>query len=76
FERARLIAAGKERLAAKIEHASRSQGDGAGFDILSFDATGAERLFGFQVEPRLFALAGPLSTTCRLSASSYLATVA
>lgn len=44
FERTRLIAAGLERLAAKIEHVSVKQGDGAGFDILSFDDDGRERL--------------------------------
>ncbi len=111
YERARLIAAGMDRLAAKVEHTSRKHGDGAGFDILSFEDSGTERfievkttkygretpffvsrnevavseslaprfylyrLFGFRVEPRLFTLAGALSTTCRLSASSYLATV-
>lgn len=111
FERARLTSLGREPLAAKIEHTSRSQGDGAGFDILSYEETGAERLievkttkygretpfyvsrnevavseshaphyhlyrlFGFRVEPRLFTLAGALSATCHLSASSYLATV-
>jgi hypothetical protein len=111
FERARLIAAGNERLAARIEHTSRMQGDGAGFDILSFDETGAERLievkttkygretpffvsrnevavsesrsahyhlyrlFGFRADPKLFTLTGALSSTCRLSATSYIATV-
>jgi hypothetical protein len=44
FEQARLIRASRERLASKIDHLSRTQGDGAGFDILSFEATGAERL--------------------------------
>jgi hypothetical protein len=111
YERARLIAAGMERLAARIEHTSRKHGDGAGFDIMSFEESGAERLievkttkygretpffvsrnevavsetqarhyhlyrlFGFRLEPRLFTLAGALSATCRLSTSSYLATV-
>jgi hypothetical protein len=111
YKRARLIAGRMDRLAARIEHTSRKQGDGAGFDILSFEESGTERfievkttkygretpffvsrnevavseslapryhlyrLFGFRVEPRLFTLAGALSTTCRLSASSYLATV-
>jgi hypothetical protein len=111
YEQARLVALGMDRLAAKIEHTSRKLGDGRGFDILSFDESGAERLievkttkygretpffvsrnevavsesraphyylyrlFGFRAEPRLFTLGGALSTTCRLSASSYLATV-
>lgn len=44
FERARLILAGRESLAAKIEHTSRIRGDGDGFDILSFEESGEERL--------------------------------
>jgi hypothetical protein len=111
YERARLVRAGKERLAAKVQHASLTQGDGAGFDILSFDVSGAERLievkttkygretpffvsrnevavsearssqfqlyrlFSFRRDPRLFTLAGAISSTCQLSASNYLAAV-
>ncbi len=44
FERARLIKAGKESLADRIEHTSAQRGDGAGYDILSFEANGKERL--------------------------------
>jgi len=44
FERARLVAAGEESLAADIEHVSKTRGDGDGFDILSYEASGAERL--------------------------------
>ncbi len=44
FERARLIHAGKEALAAKIEHTAKVRGDHAGYDILSFEVSGAERL--------------------------------
>ena len=44
FERARLLAAGKESLAAQIEHVSVKHGDGAGYDILSFDEDTRERL--------------------------------
>jgi len=43
FERARLISAGKESLADQIEHVAETQGDGAGFDIRSFEADGADR---------------------------------
>ena len=110
FERARLLIAGREALAGRIEHTSRVRGDGEGFDILSFEESGKERLievkttkygretpffvssnelavsdsradeyhlyrlFGFRLAPRLFTLAGALGSTCRLSASSYLAT--
>lgn len=44
YERARLIHRGKEGLAARIEHTAKVRGDYEGYDILSFDETGAERL--------------------------------
>lgn len=44
FECARLIHAGKEALAAQIVHTARVSGDHAGYDILSFEISGAERL--------------------------------
>lgn len=44
FERARLIHEGFEALAGKIEHVARTRGDHLGYDILSFDKTGEERL--------------------------------
>ncbi len=44
FERARLIHEGREALAGKVEHVARTRGDHLGFDILSFDKVGAERL--------------------------------
>ena len=44
YEKARLTAANCEKLAEKIEHTSIDQGDGAGFDILSYETNGAERL--------------------------------
>lgn len=43
-EHQRLWEAGEGRLADKIEHVSRSQGDGLGYDILSFETDGRERL--------------------------------
>jgi hypothetical protein len=44
YERARLINAGAEKLASRIEHVSKEKGDGAGFDVLSFEKSGDERL--------------------------------
>lgn len=44
FERRRLTALGKERLASKVEHVSETQGDGLGFDVLSYDEDGAKRM--------------------------------
>lgn len=43
FEQARLINARRHKLAEKVEHVSVTRGDGGGFDILSFEDTGAER---------------------------------
>jgi hypothetical protein len=44
FEQARLISADRENLASKIEHIPTTKGDGWGYDILSFETTGQERL--------------------------------
>jgi hypothetical protein len=44
YEIARLTYAGKDRLASQVEHVSETQGDGMGFDVLSFEETGEERL--------------------------------
>ena len=43
YEARRLHEAGARTLANRIDHVSQTQGDGAGFDILSFDADGRER---------------------------------
>ena len=42
YERERLMAAGKDSFADRIEHVSVDQGDGAGFDICSFDLSGSD----------------------------------
>jgi len=44
FERARLIHEGHEVLAGKVEHVAKTRGDHLGYDILSFDTSGEERL--------------------------------
>jgi hypothetical protein len=44
FERARLLKLRKDGLAGRIEHTSRVRGDGEGYDILSFEDCGRERL--------------------------------
>jgi hypothetical protein len=43
FERVRLERAGQGRLATQVEHVAATQGDGLGFDVLSFEADGRER---------------------------------
>ena len=42
-EKSTLIAAGRLDLARKVRWTSREDGDGAGFDIRSFDASGREK---------------------------------
>ncbi len=44
FERERLRRAGKRRLADRIEYVAESRGDQFGYDILSFESSGRERL--------------------------------
>jgi hypothetical protein len=44
FERRRLEEAGKPMLAKGVERISESEGDGAGYDIKSFETDGTERL--------------------------------
>ncbi len=43
-ERERLIRCGHENLASRIEHTAKVKGDHEGFDILSFEANGREKL--------------------------------
>jgi hypothetical protein len=57
FEQYRLTKEGRDRLAAKVEHVSKTQGDGLGFDVLSFDADGAERYI--EVKTTTFAKETP-----------------
>ena len=44
LERRRLRNAGKSKLADAVEHVSKTRGDGLGYDILSFETSGKERL--------------------------------
>lgn len=44
FERRRLEEAGQLRLAAEVEHVSATKGDGAGYDVRSFEEDGRDRL--------------------------------
>jgi len=43
LETKRLNAAGQKQLANRVEHASTAQGDGLGYDILSYETSGQER---------------------------------
>ena len=56
FERARLLAERQDRLAAQIEQVSQTRGDHEGYDVLSFETDGRERLI--EVKTTAF---GPLT---------------
>jgi len=43
FEHWRLNSLGAHKLADRVDHVSKSKGDGLGYDVLSFDADGKER---------------------------------
>lgn len=60
FERFRLRHAGHDKLAKRVEHVSRTLGDGAGFDVWSFEVTGQEHFIevkttAFSAETPFFA---------------------
>ena len=42
FEVARLVRAGQDRLAARVDRVSETRGDGLGYDVLSFETSGRE----------------------------------
>ena len=82
FEVARLAHAGKEGLAGKVERVSETRGDGLGFDVLSFDESGRERLievkttaFNFRKQPKLFCTQGPIDQAFGLEPSQFVARV-
>ncbi len=61
YEIARLLAAGKDRLAAKVERVSETRGDGLGFDILSFEHDGRDRLI--EVKTTAYGASTPFFVT-------------
>ena len=61
FEQFRLSSLGLDRLAGKVEHVSKTQGDGLGFDVLSFDPDGREKYL--EVKTTAFARETPFFAT-------------
>lgn len=60
-EARRLHTAGKKTLSERVEHVAETQGDGLGFDILSFENSGKERLI--EVKTTSFGEATPFYVT-------------
>lgn len=61
YEHWRLVKEGKPRLADRIEHVSRTKGDGLGYDIHSFDTTGRDRFI--EVKTTSFGVKTPFYVT-------------
>ena len=59
----RLWEAGHRQLAEKIEHVSQTRGDGLGYDIISFDGDGRERLI--EVKTTTFGSMTPFFASAR-----------
>ena len=61
FERARLIRQGKDRLAERVERVSVTRGDMLGYDVLSFDASGRDRMI--EVKTTAYPIQTPFYVT-------------
>lgn len=61
YEHWRLIQLGKAALADRVEHVSKTKGDGLGYDVLSFDVTGRERFI--EVKTTAFGKETPFFVT-------------
>jgi hypothetical protein len=69
LERQRLLREGAPRLAEKVEWVARTLGDGAGFDVLSFEPSGKERFI--EVKTTSFSRETPFYTTRNEVSFSY-----
>jgi hypothetical protein len=63
YEHWRLISLGQAYLADKVEHVSKTKGDGLGYDILSFDPSGREKFI--EVKTTSFGKDTPFFVTNR-----------
>lgn len=77
FEQYRLSKAKADRWADKVEHVSRTKGDGLGFDVLSFDPDGRERFIevkttAFSKETSFFASANEVKFSEKNSKAFHL----
>lgn len=61
YEQQRLSRAGRESLAARVQHVAATQGASAGFDVLSFEESGEERLI--EVKTTTWGLDTPFYVT-------------
>lgn len=62
YESRRLHAVGQHRLADRVEHVSKTRGDGLGYDVRSFEETGEE--IYIEVKTTAFAKQTPFFVSC------------
>lgn len=77
YEDARLRAAGQKTLANRVEHVSKTEGDGVGYDIRSFDEDGRDRYIEVKTTryskySPFFASAGEVDASSVLSEQYHL----
>ena len=61
LEHQRLWQAGKRKLAERVEHVAQTQGDGLGYDVVSYEEDGRERLI--EVKTTQFGILTPFFAT-------------
>lgn len=70
IERNRLSLAGREGLASRVEHVAVTQGDGLGYDVLSFEESGLNRYI--EVKTTLYSIETPFfASQNEVEASSF-----
>ena len=80
YEHWRLVHLGKTQLADRVEHVSKSKGDGLGYDVLSFDPSGRERFIevkttAYSKETPFYVTRGELSFSREASTQFHLCRV-
>ncbi len=80
YEHWRLVKLGKQLLADRVEHVSKSKGDGLGYDLLSFDFNGRERFIevkttAYGKETPFYVTRGELSFSREASTQFHLCRV-
>ncbi len=63
YEQQRLRTLGARKLADRVEHVAQTQGDGLGYDVLSYESSGKERMI--EVKTTSFGLEAPFYVSRR-----------
>lgn len=68
YEKRRLTLSGREDLARRVEHVAETQGDGLGYDVLSFETSALERFI--EVKTTLYSIETPFFVSSNEVAAS------